>query len=55
MNEGEEISDKERQPAVASRVVTGYGRRGFSTGGFSVDVSADDEEWAVSFGSQPVG
>src|SRR5260370_27622205 len=36
MNDVEEISDKERQPAVASRVVTGYGRRRFSTGGFSV-------------------
>jgi len=24
-------------------------------GRFSVDVSADDEEWAVSFGSQPAG
>jgi len=47
-----------RQRAAAGRrvaVVTGYGRRGFSTGGFSVDVSADDEEWAVSFGSQPAG
>src|SRR5258707_6268532 len=55
MNEGEEISDKERQPAVASRVVRGYGHRGFSMGGVTVDLSADEEAGAVSFESPPTG